>query len=284
MIRVPDRVTISYDGMANPHGTSQLPVDQFSQTYSMDTMKTTPVQTQSLDHYANTRTYEDMMKVVNEDTQNLEQQCLKLQQELDEIKTKHSETIRTLEDHLTNLERRRIESESDNVSLRKYIANMKIAQAPGHDDAYYIDKLQGLNRLIESTVAAIFVDPRRQRVLSKEDGLEFLAALTKFTPFGSNTAKLLKTENFDTIWSLHEEARKRVAIARHIVMLFLWEHVFTPFAFGLSEERSTMLRHIESYLLANGNVISKSKLIHRAGVFQSFDDPPNFGKSSSKSN
>jgi hypothetical protein len=169
-----------------------------------------------------------------------------------DLEASHAAAVQSFRERLDKVESRNLGFENDNISLRTYIANLKIADAQTKDDAYYIDNLQGLNRMTESSVASVFIDNPSPRKLSKEAGLEILGILSEFVPSGRFTARLLQEPTYDTIWTLHQDPRKRVAFARHLIALFLWDRVFKPFAFGLPLEQSTILKEIEKYIVRNG--------------------------------
>jgi hypothetical protein len=181
-----------------------------------------------------------------------ERELGRLQEVMKDVETRHAAVVQSFRERLDKMESRNLGFENDNISLRTYIANLKIADAQTKDDAYYIDNLQGLNRMIESSVASVFIDNPSPRKLSNEAGLEILGVLSEFVPSGEFTARLLQDPTYDTIWTLHQDARKRVAFARHLIALFLWDRVFKPFAFGLPLEQSTILKEIEKYIVGNG--------------------------------
>jgi hypothetical protein len=203
---------------------------------------------------------EKMEKTHMEALKNREQQISNLKQERRNLEQNHAETLRAIEDHVAKIESQRMKYEDDINSLRGYIANMKIPQAQVNTDAYYIDKLQGLNRLIQASVADVFVDSKRQKSLSKEEGEGILAVLSQFAD-GNFTATLLNNPNFDNIWTLHQDARKRVAFVRHVITLFLVDRVFAPFVFGLSPGMSNLLQNIEDAIMVNGKLPIANLLI-----------------------
>lgn len=196
---------------------------------------------------------DNMEKTQKETLQNRDQQISTLKRERHNLEQNHAEVLREIEDHIAKVESQRMKYEDDISSLRGYIENMKVPQAQINTDAYYIDKLQGLNRLIQASVANVFVDSKRQKSLSKEEGAGVLAVLSQFK-VGHFTAMLLNTPNLDTIWTLHHDARKRVALARHIITLFLVNQVFGLFAFGLSTRTSDLLKNIQDEIIANGKL------------------------------
>lgn len=160
----------------------------------------------------------------------------------------HDATLKALEDHIAKLEANRIIFEKDNQSLRVYIKSIKTAQTQLRTDTHYADGLQGLNRQIQEWVANIFIGIPKKQKLTERAGAELLGILSEIVPYGNTTAVLLK----QNITKAYEEPHKRVAVARHIFALYLWERVFTPFAFGLSREESTKYRRIEQNMIANG--------------------------------
>ena len=184
--------------------------------------------------------------------QERDQRILQLQEEYRIVEQTHASTLQSLEDDIVKLETNRRAFEADNNTLRSYISSMKTPQVQLKDDSYYCDNLQGLNRLIQSRVAKLFIDSRCLKTLSKKGGLKILQVLSEIPPLGSYTATLLQTPEYDSIWTLQKDARKRIAFGRHLIALFLWHNVFAPFAFGLSVDESNRWRNIEDYILANG--------------------------------
>jgi hypothetical protein len=243
--------------MDSSQNSSQDPPPPVSHVTASSIDEQIPSQSPQGSTYPNPWDHAAIQNLINEHQQcklalqNSERQVFQMHQELQLLIDEHAETIHKLEDHITELHKRHIQCDNDNKTLRAYIANMKIAQAQTKADSYYVDRLQNLNRLIQSSVAGIFVDSDRQRTLKKE-GSEVLEILSKLTPYGKFTAELLKTEGFDTIWTLHQDASKRVALARHIVALFLKEQIFFPFIFGVPSGLSNMMRNIEEDVVAIG--------------------------------
>lgn len=188
--------------------------------------------------------------------ENKDQEVKKLEEVMKSIETEHAVAIQLLRDRVEKLESKNLRIENDNISLRSYIANLKIADAQTKDDAYYKENLQGLNRMIESSVASVLIDNPSPKKLSKEAGTEMLGVLSEIDPSGKFTATLLQQPSYDTIWTLHQDAHKRVALARHLITLFLWDRVFKPFAFGLAPEQSTLLSDIENSIVENGTAVA----------------------------
>lgn len=132
----------------------------------------------------------------------------------------------------------------DNATLRAVIANSKSSAAPCHEESYYVEHLDGLNHLIQSSVAKAFKQSCNQN-LSEEAGNTVLDIISSIDPWGKQTVETLSRV---TIWTLHKDARKRIALVRHIIALFLWDSVFDPFAFGLEKNISENLRAVEDNL------------------------------------
>lgn len=195
--------------------------------------------------------YDRLLKSVEESRTALhdrERELEELRANFSALQGSHGRTLKALEDHIANLETNRIIFENDNQTLRAYVSNMKAAQTQLRTDLYYIDRLQGLNRQIQDWVANNFIEiPKKQR-LTEQAGAELLGMLSKIFPHGNKTSFLLK----EKITKAHEEPDKRVALARHIFALYLWERVFSPLVFGLSQEESKIYRMIEENMIMNG--------------------------------
>lgn len=180
-----------------------------------------------------------------------DQELSDLREELKTLQKNYSSTKTALENHLTQLESARLEVENDNISLRSYITSMRAPQEQLRDDAYYTDKLQGLNRMIQSWIAGIFISNCRS--LTPEAGRRLLEIISGLDPYGRATESILSDENkYDDVWTLHQDPTKRVALARHIIALFLWRYIFGPLAFGLKKEDSLRMRDIEKKIISNG--------------------------------
>jgi hypothetical protein len=147
----------------------------------------------------------------------------------------------------------------ESSSLRSYIANSSFAREPVHQDSYYTDNIDGLNHFIQSAVAKTFKSKPSQD-LSEEAGNQILDILSKLGEPGKGTVKVLSKLS---IWEMHKHTTRRIMLVRHITALFLWEKVFTPFAFGLEKNLSYNFLAIEDYLSSCGSLNSTTLIVHR---------------------
>lgn len=183
---------------------------------------------------------------LQEKIQSNDQEIAELHQKLRRMEVSHNKTIQALEDHIMQLETRRIELEREIEKHRFYIANIKIVEEQMRTDTYYFENLQGLNQSIQLLVADLFIDVRKP--LSNEAGLRVLKILAGIPVHGGRITTVLEK----TLWHAYDDQVKRVAFVRHIFALFLWDAVFHPLAFGLSAEESVKLRKLEDHMIANG--------------------------------
>jgi regulator of replication initiation timing len=154
----------------------------------------------------------------------------------------------------------------DNTALRSVIANSKATLSAVHEESHYVGHLDGLNHLIQSSVAKAFKSNSNQN-LSEEAGNKVLDILSEIDPHGRKTVETL---SHTTIWTLHKTGRKRIGVVRHIIALFLWSSVFNPFAFGLEKSVSDNLRIVEDSLLS-GNLWA-GRAYSRIGFCTSLED------------
>jgi hypothetical protein len=140
--------------------------------------------------------------------------------------------------------------EKDNEELRAYIATMRSAQGPIHDDGYYVQGVERLNYQVQSWVVKITKSVPDTR-LSYNTQDRIMKALEDLGDNGEETVDMLKSGK-TSLQRLYEQPRTRIALVRHVIALFFYDRIFYPFAFGLEEEQSDQLRNIEDGIFSQG--------------------------------
>jgi len=139
---------------------------------------------------------------------------------------------------------------TDNERLRTYIARRESDLKPLHSEDYYIQKFRELNAEIELWIAKYAKTTAKPLTDSEEKTL--LKKLSGLGASGEESSKVLSIKN--TFQTLYEDARSRIRLLRHIVALFLFEQILSPFAVGLSPEVSNALSSIEGTILSQGRL------------------------------
>lgn len=140
--------------------------------------------------------------------------------------------------------------EKDNEELRAYIATMRSAQGPIHDDGYYVQGVERLNYQIQSWVVKITKSISDTR-LSYNTPDKIIKALENLGENGEETVEILKSGR-TSLQRLYEQPRTRIALIRHVIALFFYDRIFYPFAFGLEEEQSDQLWDIQDGIFSQG--------------------------------
>jgi hypothetical protein len=138
---------------------------------------------------------------------------------------------------------------ADNERLRTYIATKETELQPRHPEDYYVQNFQELRTELEMWIA-------KQAKTSAATGLsdaevsKLLVRLAGFGRCGKLSAETLSLNN--TVQKQYSATGSRIQLIRHIVAVFLFDQVFSPFVVGLSRELSEALGWIEDDILSQG--------------------------------
>lgn len=134
--------------------------------------------------------------------------------------------------------------------LRSQIYSMATGRATVHDDDYYAGKFNELKCLIETEMLKLS-QAHKGHVLSDEVPERLVEKLRDMGENGENCCKGLASGGY-SIQVLYSRGILRHALLRHIVALYLFERVFEPFAFGLTDEVSRAFKVVDNNILAKG--------------------------------
>jgi DNA repair exonuclease SbcCD ATPase subunit len=197
----------------------------------------------------------------------LSQQIQDLQPQLQKSKAQilnFKTVLQALEDHITNVEATNMKLTRNNEFLTSCIAETKVAPTPIHNESHYIDQIESLKHLVSSRVAELCKSEECKTFRVSEQVIgEVLRRLQECGLFGRRTGTFLSK---GMIWDLHLDSRRRIAVLRHIIALFLHTYIFDTFAFGLDATSSKLLRDIENTTLLIGRPTFSLELMDRTGL------------------
>ena len=186
----------------------------------------------------------------------LSQQIQTLQQELNQSKTEldgYTENFPVLIKHVEKAEEDKARMTQRIEHLERCIAETRSPQAPNKVESYYINQLERLNQFISSKVADLCKREHAKTFRVSERAInDVLRTLHELDPHGGNSAAWL---NNQVIWTLDVDVRRRIAVLRHIIALFLQSCIFDSFAFGLDPQTSRTLRTTEDTIAKIGTVV-----------------------------
>jgi hypothetical protein len=90
--------------------------------------------------------------------------------------------------------------------------------------------------------------------IAEEEALEVKESMARpeFRPHGTSTVEQLPY----SIATIYKKQRAPLVLIRHIIALYLWRYVFSPFAFGLSDDASETLSEMAKQMI-NGIIDPK---------------------------
>jgi hypothetical protein len=136
---------------------------------------------------------------------------------------------------------------NDNTSLRTQILSMRSPQDPVHDDAYYSRRLVQLNEMIKSWVASLFKFKKIDHDIQNAEEKRLVRLLEFANGEGPSTSYMK-----GSIRDMLHVPRKRIALVRHLLAIYLFQMVFTKFCFGLQPKAELVIRQIMSSSEENG--------------------------------
>jgi hypothetical protein len=134
---------------------------------------------------------------------------------------------------------------------------------PAQADSFYREKIELLNREIESRMANLCLS-EEDDILSEDRAKQFLAILRTVHPHGSHTAAMFQTPS--QVSAFHQDMRMRIVLVRHVLALLLWDRVFSSFAVGREIGISNCLREYEETKKLLSMNISSGELMLRSGA------------------
>ena len=149
----------------------------------------------------------------------------------------------------------------DNERIRSQIYAMDRAVAPIRGEEYYLLMFQDLRGDFENWVVRN-AKAEKQQKLSEADAASLLAIISKSRAEGTVTSKFLRSNQMLREW--YSNVRSRMVLIRHIVSMFIFDHVFEPIVFGLSPDAARALVWMENDILSQGLIPTQTKLTCKA--------------------
>lgn len=119
---------------------------------------------------------------------------------------------------------------------------------PFHEEEFYIQGFREIKADIEMWVATNAINGGD--ALSANEEAYLLQSLAAVGPRGKNSADILGRRK--AMRTLYKNARCRIPFIRHIIALFLYDHILEPFAFGFTPPLSQALLWIDSDIISCG--------------------------------
>lgn len=133
-----------------------------------------------------------------------------------------------------------------NRELQRYIPSETYFFGIKHDETYYVEKLNELNRKMSSWVRGIsdaheeFNEHQIQLVLH---------ALKKLSRTGEKTVQVFEEQNLISKFTSKRHYR---TLCTHLISLAIYEHILSSFAFGMDRISSKQLYAIQNSILTHG--------------------------------
>ena len=163
-----------------------------------------------------------------------------------------NEALRTAEEKNTKLERRLTE-------LRSQIYAMVTGSGPVKEDSYYQGEFNGLSCLIEKEMRK-FSRTHNDCVLADDVPDSVFELVGTLGDQGKLCCEMLQSSQYH-FQLLYKQRSLRVVLLRHIVALYLFHHIFEPFAFGLSDEISQVFKMVDKDAIVNGSLLLHTALM-----------------------
>jgi len=143
--------------------------------------------------------------------------------------------------------------EEDNNLLREQITTMTSTQEPIREEYWFILQFDHIGMEIESWVAKQTAATPAERI-PKADREQLVRQISSWGEIGRNSAEFIQGQLKDP----YRNRRKKIALIRHIIAIFLFDHVFDRFAFGMSAERSAYFKALETHIYHNGSFLRQT--------------------------
>ena len=144
------------------------------------------------------------------------------------------------------------EALKDNEDLREVITSKSRPQEPIFAEDHYIRGFIDIKNAITEFVAK-HSKQHSKPSLSPADQKKILEKLTEFGPYGRYSSEFLTNR----LAGLYTNRQFRIPLLRHVFAVFLFDQVFSRFAFSVSQEVSEYLSSIEDHLFLQGYSLSR---------------------------
>ena len=142
-------------------------------------------------------------------------------------------------------------AQTDNEILRDVITSRTISQEPIHTEDYYKRAFNDLKSNMYDIVATLSRGHPKEN-LTPAFQTKVLDMIADFGEHATCSSKYLK----DHLGGLNLSRLYRIPLLRHIFAIFLFDRVFSPFAFPMTKEASNYLISIEDDLFSQGYSLS----------------------------
>jgi hypothetical protein len=153
----------------------------------------------------------------------------------------------------TELNRAREECDrlsKDNRALREYIDLTRDRQ-PLHTDDEYIARIEQLNEITKSWIAALW---KAKQLESVETDRSIILKVLDMTYYGRSIAEAVR-ESPIYIDTILENRQRRMSLIRQLVWAELTEVILAPFCFGLGVELDEMLSNVVDTICGEGSYV-----------------------------
>ena len=150
---------------------------------------------------------------------------------------------------LENSEERCVRLEEDNKLLREQIT-ITSTQEPIQEGYWFIRQFDLIGMEIESWVAKQTVETPAERI-PKADREMLVRQISSWSETGRDAAEFIQGQLKDN----YRGPKKKIRLIRHIIAIFLFEHVFDRFAFGLSSGESNYFKSLEMDIFHHGSFL-----------------------------
>jgi hypothetical protein len=188
----------------------------------------------------------------------------------------NSTVYHSLSDSYRNLEFQNRCLKDENAELRAVIATMREGAGPVHDEAYFKEKIGGLNENIKEWSMRYAPSSSSWR---DDATTTFLDVLERLSPLGKTTSRFLMRHRLWDKNTLFRDIRTRRHFYAHMLSLGLFEKVLRTFAFGLSWDQNITLNDLQDLIVKQGETNVTKKLIIRKRVCNNTVDSQSSWKS-----
>ena len=136
-----------------------------------------------------------------------------------------------------------------NRELQAYVATMRQGEGPRHVEGYYVQNIHELAIRVRTFAGDLSFDIKRW---GKENTTTFLNALVNVSDDGGKAVRFIEKYRKTNIQRSFESKRARTNFFTYLIALFLYEEIFTRFAFGMDQTSSRNLSDIQKSILNQG--------------------------------
>lgn len=142
------------------------------------------------------------------------------------------------------------EFKAHNEEFRTQILAMSSGRGPVLEEEFYIQSFEELKGVVEHGTVKLS-RAQADGTLPNENQMKVLELVSGLGLNGKHSADYFRS-NESLFPTVYNTGRWRNPLIRHIVALYLFDRIFEPFAFGISQELSEGLKQIEMDVILRG--------------------------------